>query len=146
MSLLELRPAHRRGGGGKTERKFLDFVVDGSSLQETLGVFEQVGGLGWGTPEGQRLYVGRLLLQEPTDAPSGRVPLYVCAECGDIGCGAITVRVHKSGSTFVWSDFAFENNYDAAMIDTDQFRHVGPFAFNKAEYWGVLNAERERLR
>jgi len=63
----------------------------------------------------------------------------VCAECGDLGCGALQALVERSPDGFVWHDFAFENNYDTSMTDADSYRAIGPFVFNKAEYWQVLN-------
>ena len=35
--------------------------------------------------ENQRA-AARLLMEEAPDSPSGRVIVYACAECGDIGC------------------------------------------------------------
>jgi hypothetical protein len=132
-SNLELRWRVRSGGGGRTERRYLDFVVDGTSLYDRLGVGDQVTALGCWPVEAEREYIRQLL------SPSGRVPLYVCAECGDLGCGAITTVVEWTPDGVVWRDFAFENNYDATMTDTDSYRAVGPFVFNKTEYWRVLN-------
>jgi hypothetical protein len=37
------------------------------------------------------------------------------------------------------AEFAFENNYDASITDAESYRAVGPFVFNKTEYWRVLN-------
>jgi len=132
-SSLELRWRGRPGGGGRTERRYLDFVVDGISLYDRLGVGDQVTALGCWSVDSERAYIQQLL------SPSGRVPLYVCAECGDLGCGAVTALVERTGEGFVWRDFAFENNYDAATTDSDSYRAIGPFMFNKTEYWQVLN-------
>lgn len=38
-------------------------------------------------------YAGMLIGLEKSPLNSGRVPLYVCSECGDLGCGAITTEV-----------------------------------------------------
>jgi hypothetical protein len=133
QSSLELRWRVRGGGGGRTERRFLDFVVNGVSLYDQLRVGDQVTPLGCWPPDSEREHVQRLL------SASGRVPLYVCAECGDLGCGAITALVERTPDGFVWSDFAFENNYDASITDAASYRAIGPFVFNKAEYWRVFN-------
>jgi hypothetical protein len=132
-SSLELRWRVRSGGGGRTERRYLDFVVDGKSLYDRLGVGDQVTPLGCWPFETEREHIQQLL------SASGRVPLYVCAECGDLGCGAITALVERTPDGFVWRDFAFENNYDASITDAESYRAVGPFVFNKTEYWRVLN-------
>jgi hypothetical protein len=111
----------------------LEFVVDGTSLYDRLRVGDQVTALGCWPVETEREYIQQLL------AASGRVPLYVCAECGDLGCGAITTRVDRTPDGFVWHDFAFESNSDASMADAESYRAVGPFVFNKTEYWRVFN-------
>jgi hypothetical protein len=133
QSRLELRWRVRAGGGGRTERRYLDFLVDGVSLYDQLRVGDQVTPLGCWVPDSERDYIQQLL------AASGRVPLYVCAECGDLGCGAITALAERTSDGFVWRDFAFENNYDASIIDVESYRAVGPFVFNKTEYWRVLS-------
>jgi hypothetical protein len=49
-SKLELRWRVRSGGGGRTERRYLDFLVDGISLYDRLVVGDQVGPQGSLTP------------------------------------------------------------------------------------------------
>lgn len=132
-SSLELRWRVRSGGGGRTERRYLDFVVDGTSLYERLRVGDHVTPLGCWPVETEREHIQQLL------SASGRVPLSLCAECGDLGCGAITALVERTPDGFVWRDFAFENNYDTTMTDTESYCAVGPYVFSKAEYWRVLN-------
>ena len=82
-------------------------------------------------------------LSESTSSNSSPRPavvsLYVCAECGDLGCGAITALVQRTPDGFVWRDFVFEDNYDASITGAESYRAVGPFVFNKTEYWRVLN-------
>ena len=38
-------------------------------------------------------HIAELLRKAPASLPSGRTPSYVCPECGDVGCGAIAVRM-----------------------------------------------------
>ena len=68
-----------------------------------------------------------------------RVALYVCAECGDLGCGAFTARIEKSASYITWGDFGFENNYDNT-VDRDAFTSVGTFHLDRREYEDLINA------
>ena len=133
---LELVWRTRAGGGGRTERRYLDFVVDGHSLGDMLDAGDVIGCLGWGVPEYDDNQVQTLLLKQPSPLETGRVMIYVCAECGDIGCGAITAYIEKSGEYFVWRDFAFEDDVD--LLHLELYAHIGPFHFNKAEYWRVL--------
>jgi hypothetical protein len=118
---------------------YLDFVVDGKSLRDMLEPGDLVGCLGWLRPEAEEGFIGSLLLKQPSDLGSGRVMLYICPECGDISCGAITARVEKTGEHFVWRDFGYENDYDESLPDLAEYKRIGPFRFNKTEYWQVLN-------
>lgn len=63
---------------------------------------------------------------------NGRTSLFVCRECGDIGCGAITVRISISDETVVWKDFGWETDYSEPRLD--EFKAVGPFTFKKNQY------------
>ena len=133
LSTLELQWRVRIGGGGRTQRRYRDFVVDGASLLDRLGATdERVSVLGCWPDDSQRDAVQQLL-----SAP-GRVPLYVCAECGDLSCGAITALIERRSDGFVWRDFAFENS-DQAVTALDSYPNVGPFLFNKTQYWQVIN-------
>jgi hypothetical protein len=99
-SILKLAPLIREGtqcanGTSKSERHFLDFVVDGESLWEALG--ERHGMVSilcaeYSADETAKA-VGRLILNEKADLPNDRRSLFVCSECGDLGCGAITAVV-----------------------------------------------------
>ena len=62
--------------------------------------------------------------------------LFVCPECADLGCGAITAALRSEGDTMTWSDFKHENSYDPSM--TTSFPGVGPFAFAIQPYRRVL--------
>ena len=136
-SNLELRWRTRSGESGRTEQRYLDFVVDGTSLYDRLGLGDQVTPLGCWPLETERACLQQLL------SASGRVPLYVCGECGDLGCGAVTALVERTRDGFVWRDFAFQN--DASIVDADSYRAIGPFVFNKTDYWQVLNARAATL-
>jgi hypothetical protein len=129
---IELKRAKRSGGGGQTEREYLDFMIDGVSLRETLKT-TNITSLGWLPPPWAERSVLRLLGKEPPDFPDNRQSLYVCAECADPGCGAISVVVERQGDEIVWRDFGYQNNYDEA-IDLESYKDVGPFRFNASAY------------
>ena len=150
VNLLGTRWRYRLGGGkpspnarnkaGQTERAYVDFTVDGVSLEETLGArqLDLIGILGWGDGNYQVVLIDQLLLRPgPTMAPARQL-LYVCSECGDIGCGAITAEVSISGNEIVWSSFGFENNYDSSMSDFESYRTVGPFRFDRDQYGAAV--------
>ena len=138
-SSLSLVRRRREPGTGRTPRESLDFVVDGQSLLDRLGGPDLVGCLGWGHGDLERAAVDRLLLRVSSPLPTGRVPLYVCGECGDLGCGAITARIERVADAFVWSDFGMENDYEGEITRYPAWSHVGPFRFHKQEYWQALS-------
>ena len=136
----QVRPGERgRGSWVRTPRTALDFVVGGESLHERLGSGDVIGVLGWGLAE--RAHIAQLLLRDPPELPTGRVPIYVCPECGDPDCGALAVRVEETEAGFVWSDFTAEVAYYYDSPDErvqHRFESVGPFTFDKALYRDVI--------
>ena len=144
MAKLQLQNAVRQGkqlGGGayKSERKFLDILIDGISLWE-LCKQEGIDNISciW-QPDIYKPAVERLLLQLEPDLPDDRYSIYVCAECGDIGCGAVSVRIEQTDNQIVWRDFAYQNNYDDSMTySPDSFSKVDPSVFDLAEYRQLL--------
>jgi hypothetical protein len=60
----------------------------------------------------------RLLLAAPSEI-DGRVALYVCPECGDVHCEAITVIIDRQGDEMVWRD-AGHSDFDWVA---DEWRH-----------------------
>ena len=135
FSTLELVWRTREGGRGATQRDYLDFVVDGRSLRDRLPPGDTVTALGWSMVE--RDDIDRLLLRAAPELPTGRVAIYVCPECGDIGCGAVTIEIAETADAFVWSNFAWEVDYDDEIVQ--RYEGVGPFEFEKAAYSSVLN-------
>lgn len=131
VSMLRLEWKRREGGGGRTQRDFLDFIVDGQPLSELVG--DQVSCLGWFEPEENAKAVRRLLLKEPADLPNNRRTLYVCPECGDIGCGAVSLVVERDEGSIIWRDFGYENGYEG-IIHAEGFEEVGPFTFDRVGY------------
>lgn len=137
LNTLRLEQRHRPGGGGSTARSYIDFIVDGRSLLDTLGpnAGDTCGCLGWGDPQWQARTIRRLCLEEDLLVTGEREPLYVCPECGDLGCGAVTARITMSRGAVHWSDFAFESLLDR---DLQVFADVGPFAFELGAYRRTL--------
>jgi hypothetical protein len=128
----------------------MDFVVDGKRLGQALGRFlgyadvtdEYVPVLVTDWPAGPAIEdLDRLLGSGPTAELGGRTALYVCAECGDLGCGAVTALVEVGERRVVWSEFGYQNNYEP--FDTNAvFDGAGPLVFDRHEYSAVL----ERFR
>jgi hypothetical protein len=135
-STLILERRERPGGGGKTAREFLDMRVDSVRLIDRIGWegADLVTPLGWGTASSQLQALRELRRDEAASLPSGRVLLYVCPECGDIGCGAIAVRISRSGDHIVWDDFARENGYDEPSLIPNE-----PIYFDASAYWHAFD-------
>ena len=131
-SSLQLVWKRREGGGGGTQRDYLDFVVDGESLSEKIGG-DLVSCLGWFVPSGNALAVRRLLLEEKSQLPDNRLLLYVCPECGELDCGAITAIVERKDGKVIWRDFAFVNGYDE-IEHSEKITEVESFAFDRRQY------------
>jgi hypothetical protein len=140
-SRLELASLHRRGGisegGGRvTERFSTDFVVDDHRLSALVNR-DVASCLGWGDRAWQDQVVKKLLLRGEPDFLPNRYALYVCPECGDLGCGALSAVVERDGEFVVWRDFAWANNYEE-MVDRGGFEHLGPFRFEFIAYERLL--------
>lgn len=126
----------------------MEFVVDGQRLGHLLEPFlgydaveEYVPVLVTDWPTGVALDdVGRLLTGGQTQTLDGRTAIYLCAECGDLGCGGITAVVEVRDRTVVWRDFGYQNDYEPFEA-TDIYDGLGPFEFDRDQY----NAELQRF-
>lgn len=139
---LEFAPSLRKGerfsdGGYKTERHFLDVLVSRQSLWQLLGKpkdmvsafcpdFDISGS------------ITSFLLEADNESPGTRRALFICPECGDFECGAITVVVERSDDRIVWRDFGYENGYEPPIFD--RYKEVGPFEFDREYYCAALKA------
>src|SRR5512138_3222452 len=140
FSKLELAWRTRNGGAGRTRREYLDFIVDGQSLHDLLSPGDNIGCLGWLPPDAERRYREELTATRLSALGNNRCPIYVCAECGDLGCGAITVQIDKTKDGFVWRRFGYENDYAESMSDFAGYESIGPFYFNESEYLETLKS------
>jgi hypothetical protein len=140
LSIVELKWTDV-DGGGRVER-FLDIVVDGVSLHKLVshgrpGSITPMGAI----PVEEEIdkYVSRLLGDLPPDSWAEQCCIFICPGCGDIDCGAITVKVEKHDNVIVWSDFAFE--YPDFVDDTHAYEPVDPiasFCFDASHLRAVL--------
>ena len=140
--LLELVPAIRTGvryanGSYKSERHFLDFAIGGQSLWEKLNKPDMVSVLCFeyaakALDESLRA-ANRLLLAEKADHPNDRRSLFICSECGDLGCGAISCVIVREGNAVVWKEFVLQNNYED-NVERSGYAAIGPFIFESESY------------
>ena len=141
---IDYRIIHRPGeldadGDGKTERFSVDFIVNGPSLYEMVGVGAQdlIGRFSPDTMEWNTDSASIFYCEKSADLENGRTMLFVCPECGDIGCGAITIKIEMVDGRFTWSEFGYENNYDPEM--TESYDDIGPFTFKSEDYLRVIS-------
>ena len=138
MDSLQFQNTIRQGSSNKHERHYLDFIVSGKKLRKILGVehLDLISTLGWQSKtkyEENLLHV--LTLQQKSDLTSGRVLLYVCAECADINCGAITANILDLGDRIVWKDFGYETDYGGL---TEEY-NIAPIEFKREEYFQAFS-------
>jgi hypothetical protein len=134
MNKLTFRYQQRKTRANQTPRKYLDFFIDGISLKTILNAahFDFISPFGWGVREDEKYFIEELRLKRKPELNSGRIRLYVCPECGDINCGAITVKITKLDDMVVWSDFAVE---DGTTINRNDFENIASLKFEKHQYY-----------
>lgn len=116
----------------------LDFVIGRIALMKHLQITQRVGVL---SVDGG--YARQLLLEEPSEMPTGRIPLYVCGTCADLGCGAITVAIERNDAGFIWRDFGFEASYSETFSQDDYTERLGPFLFLEEPYTSLVSPYRK---
>jgi hypothetical protein len=139
QSQLTFERAIRGGGGGRTEIVHWNYLVDGVSLRERLKVGDMVSPFGWLRPDADARFRQILLLKQASDLRPDRVPIFVCPECADYGCGAVTAAVSKEGDSIIWDLFAHENNYSDEAHPIAEHRQQR-LSFHRSEYWSVIHA------
>ncbi|EMO30369.1 hypothetical protein LEP1GSC170_2750 [Leptospira interrogans serovar Bataviae str. HAI135] len=116
-----------------TERSSLDFLINKKSLLNKLDKEGDFMGCFVKGFDNLDIYKELLLLQLPkTD--SGRSLIYICPECGDIGCGAYTCKITLDSSKYIWSNFAYENGYEEPYLMTN----IESIFFDKIEYEKII--------
>ncbi|HEY0216622.1 MAG TPA: hypothetical protein VGC57_09540 [Cellulomonas sp.] len=137
------------GTGTRHESFFWEPMVDGTPLRRLIALDEDdrrldtadLGPVGenvpvlvhsWPTGLARR-HVDPLLGTGPSELPGGRVPLYVCPVCADLGCGAVSALVERTATSVVWRDFGWD--VWSVPEDGDEIRFDGgPFVFDRAQH------------
>lgn len=97
----------------------VEFLLDGRRLSDFLEETElgrldhQVTPFEFPAPDAQAVLSGRTPF-DPSLHDASRVPLLVCP-CGDLLCGALTVRLGEDAGATRWSDWAWEDQYAPAL-------------------------------
>lgn len=148
MPLAKLSHAslHRSGsstnGATVAQRDSSDFLVNDESLLARLvrikgGHGDFMGCFLHGFPGAIVESLNELILA--VGLPKRRVGLYICPECGDIGCGRFSVAVERCGDEVVWSEFSYENGNEEPSI----FEELGPFRFDFFQYEAAVRIAAE---
>ncbi len=147
-SVLAQRPYRDMGGGShQSPRRYVDFVVDGRSLGQEMksAGYDLVSVF---AAEWENSYLEeakqRLLLQRDSDFPSERRSLYVCGECGDLGCGAVSIIVEFRDESVIWRNFGYENTWEE-IVRTEKLQDLGPFRFSLVGYREAIEGAVELL-
>jgi hypothetical protein len=123
--------------GGKPVEARRGFAINGRPLAELIEIRDNICVLDL-QPDVQRAYVKQLLMRAPSAFTSGRVPLYVCSLCADIGCGTISVRVAEADDCIVWSELSYESPWEASPAAWNDETWDRPFYFAREQYRGVI--------
>ncbi|MGY6128302.1 hypothetical protein ACW9YV_23430 (plasmid) [Paraburkholderia strydomiana] len=140
MNILGHRKLHRPatnslGGATCIERTSADFLVDHRSLLELLvqragGHSDFMGCFVNGYAEECQRALTRLLGTPSQSGFQKRVLLYICPECGDVGCGAYSAVVRRDAKSYFWDSFA----YQTSERDLNVLELLGPFVFEASQY------------
>ncbi|NGZ74437.1 hypothetical protein [Saccharibacillus alkalitolerans] len=120
-----------------------EFLIDGEPLypkiRQLYPNLDEIGCLGWGPETLQQTRIDRLLLTGDADFPDDRRSLYLCPACGDLGCGAVSIRIERADGRFVWSAFA-EESADGSQAAPTPLPGIGPFYFEEDAYMKTIRS------
>lgn len=141
----------RTDGLSKTPVMYLDFTIDGDPLFSRLqahvgGGLDFAGVIQDSWPIESVAAIERLLGEAPGGLPDGRLSLYTCPECGDLGCGAVTARLNLEDDVVTWQHLGWQADYEdeiSALCDGEAFPDL---TFTRDSYERVLREQLTRLR
>ena len=99
------------------------------------GVGNNIGKFGWKTnPDFENEVFNDFQQANKSRMNNGLFSAYVCAECGDEGCGAVMFRIEKTKNFVKWTDFVWCDGYPESEDDPDNKINIKPLIFNNEEY------------
>lgn len=145
--IWDIRQEEKAGSQiNKHKRKYIDFIVSDKPLSEIFKTKnkDMISAFGWSSNiEYENKTLKEFLKQEKAELETGRIILYGCAECFDIGCGAITTEIVETENKIIWRKFAYENNYEE--IDFEHYKDIEQFEFDKQQYIQEFNRIKNEL-
>ncbi|WP_148060488.1 hypothetical protein [Luteococcus japonicus] len=133
--------------GNRLCPRYLDLVVNRASLRSVIGEDLLVWTstplqAGWDLESGLA-WLASLSLGLQVSLPAGRVELYVCRECGDLGCGALTAAIERCGQMVRWNQFGWDGSHHEEPYSAIEFPLE--FTFEAASYDAILHGVGERV-
>ena len=133
------------GTGFRAQRSYEydDFYINKKRFSDVLKVADPITPFGWlGTDLVPRsdiedVFAKMLLGMVPSDLRPNRIPIYVCGECADYGCGVTTCKVTLSESLVEWSEFGYDNNYEEETYFEDRYLGL-VYSFDRTRYEEVF--------
>jgi hypothetical protein len=106
LSSLDLTWATRVGGEGRTERRYLDFVIDGVALCSRFRA-DFIPPLGWFADEEQLATIERLRRKMPPDLARYRTALCICPDAATSAVARLAfrskaARARTAGNVYVF--------------------------------------------
>ena len=122
--------------------RFFEPALNRRPLSSLLSQPGLTGTFGWQDAKIEKSFAFQLLRREPSKLPSGRVPLTLCGECADLGCGCVAVLVSELEECVVWSAFAFDDPHprrDPPGELVSSFPDVRDYYFLRSDYEDALS-------
>ena len=99
------------------------------------GVGYNIGKFGWKTnPDFEISEFNDFEIGIKSRMENGFFSAYVCAECGDEGCGAVMFRIEKTENIVKWTDFVWSDGYPESEDEPDEKIDIKPIIFDNKEY------------
>ncbi len=141
----------RKDGLRQSPVTYLDFTIDGERVHDLVARCvghepDDVSALQNAWPGEAADSIARLLGLSDPDLPDGRTSLYVCPECADLGCGALTAFLRFTATTVEWSDLGFQDENLPGVESVDDGGVPLSLQFERSRYDEVLRGELARFQ
>ena len=119
-------------------RQYLDFIIAGQSLRDYLGIENKTSVTPFGffsNKKEEKRALGEFRFQQKTQLSDDRIELYVCENCGDLACGAITAKIIERGDRIVWTEFANQSDQEEISEPFD----IEEIEFTRENYFNAFS-------
>jgi hypothetical protein len=131
----------------RPESHYLDLVVDETPVRDRAADTTDlvtVLNRAWlpGVAEAVEVLQGH---RPHPDLGPDRVALLVCGVCGDLDCGALTVRLDVTDSEVRWSDWSWVDHQGERDAQSPSGERIEPVVFDRTDYQACLERSVDRL-